>query len=100
MSYLLKLCSKYNKDQTLQQITAHCLMLCSMWPVLNVQYLLLGFSHVMYGSCCNVLTYTTVAIFRLNEVEELYSPINQVKVGGVDHDAIKQEGATARNNNL
>jgi hypothetical protein len=55
--------------------------------VVNSQYLLLGFGHVMYGSC-NVLVYTTVAIFRLNEVEELHNPINQVQVGGVDHDAI------------
>lgn len=53
----------------------------------------------MYGSCCNTLVYTTVAIFRLNEVE-LHSPTNQVWVGGVDQDAIQQEGATARNNNL
>jgi len=62
-------------------------MLRFMWPVFNVQYLSLGFSHVMYGSC-NVLVYTTVAIFRLNEVEELHSPINRLQVGGVDHDAI------------
>ena len=66
----------------------------------NVQYLSLVFSHVTYGSCCNVLVYTTLAIFRLNEVEELHSPINQVRVGGVDHDVMQREGATARNNNL
>jgi len=53
----------------------------------------------MYGSCCNVLVYTAVAIFRLNGVE-LHSPINQVRVGGVDHYANQWEGATARNNNL
>jgi len=65
----------------------------------GLYYLLLGFSHVMYGSCCNVLVYTAVAIFRLNGVE-LHSPINQVRVGGVDHYANQWEGATARNNNL
>lgn len=54
----------------------------------------------MYGSCCNVLVISTVAIFRLNEVEELNSPINHVRAGGVDHDAIQREGTTARNNNL
>jgi len=91
---------KYNKVQILKQITAHFLTLRFMWPVFNSQYLLLELSHVMYGSCCNVLVYTTVAIFRLNEVEELHNPINQVQVGGVDHDVIQQEGATARNNNL
>jgi len=35
----------------------------------------------MYGSC-NVLVYITVAVFRLNGVEELHSPINQVQVEG------------------
>jgi hypothetical protein len=91
---------KYNKVQISKQIIAHFLMLRFTWPVLNVQYVLLGFSHVMYGSCCNVLVYTTATIFRLNEVE-LQSPINQVWVGGVDHNAIQWEEVTAaRNNNL
>ena len=46
---------------------------------------------------CTLPILFTVAIFRLNEAE-LHSPINQVWVGDVDHDAIPREGATARNN--
>ena len=71
---------KYHKVQILKQITAHFLTLRFTWPVFNVQYLLLESSHVMYRSCCNILVYTTVAIFRLNEVQ-LHSPINQVPEG-------------------